>query len=232
MRRDRLWPLALTLLALPLLAAEKQSAKIPGLEYDTNRYGGDYRDFAIASGNPGECLDACKADEGCRSFTFVKAGAQGAQAHCWLKSTVPTPSADGNCISGVVPRAAPKTGDLEYGVNRAGKDYRDFKLSSAKPEDCRSACNGEAACRSFTYVKPGAQGDQAHCWLKNDVPPPNPDANCVSGIAVHASSGCPCVATTCASACKNAIVLLCVAGGTISDSGAACQKCIDTNCPP
>lgn len=139
-----------------------------GLEAGTNRSGGDFRDFET-SASAVDCQAACKADESCRSFTWVKPGVQGP----------------------------------------------------------------EAPCRSFTWVKPGAQGVKSHCWLKNDVPPPTPDGNCVSGLAVHApgSGGCGCVATTCAAACKDAIVMLCVAGGTTKDDAAACQKCIDSNCP-
>ena len=218
------------LLAAPLFVAPLLVGAA-GLENGTNRSGGDFRDFET-SANPADCQAACKTDESCRSFTWVKPGVQGPKAHCWLKSIVAAVAPDANCTSGVVERAAPKAGDLEWGVNRAGRDYRNFE-SGAKPDECRAACNAEPQCRSFTWVKPGAQGAKSHCWLKNDVPPPTPDGNCVSGLAVHApgTGGCGCVATTCAAACKDAIVMLCVAGGTTKDDGAACQKCIDSNCP-
>src|SRR3954470_3349939 len=155
--RDRIRPLALLLLAIPVLAFATEKS---GLESGTNRAGGDFRDFET-SAIPADCQAACKADESCRSFTWVKPGAQGPKAHCWLKSTTPPATADANCTSGVVERAAPKAGDFEQGMNRPGKDSP-ASATSAKPDDCRAACNQEAACRSYTWVKPGAQGPQAH----------------------------------------------------------------------
>ena len=229
MRRAWLIASSFALLATDVHAAGK---KAPGLEYGMNRAGADYRDFALDSTDPADCLAACKADTSCRAFTWVKPGANGDKAHCWLKSSAPDATADDRCVSGLVARPAPKPGDLEMATNRPGGDYRDF-ATSAKAEDCRDACNADSACKAFTWVTAGVQGDQAHCWLKNAASPPQPDRNCVSGLGVHAASGggCPCVATTCAQACKNAMVVLCKAGGTLSDDGSACQKCIDANCP-
>jgi hypothetical protein len=227
MQPFRRWLSLFVLFALPALAAEPS-----GLEQATNRPGGDYRHFDMSAPYPSDCQAACKADPECRAFTYVKPGVQGPRARCWLKSAVPPPNKDDNCVSGLVPRADPKPGELEYSVNRPGKDYRHFIMSSAKPEDCRAACNAEAPCRAFTYVKPGVQGPEARCWLKSEVPPPNRDVNCVSGVTVRApDTGCgQCVATTCAAACKGAIVMLCVAGGTTTNDGTACQRCIDTQC--
>jgi hypothetical protein len=71
---------------------------------------------------------------------------------------------------------------MEKNTNRYGEDYKDFDLPSPDPALCAAACMGEARCKAWTYVKPGVQGDSARCWLKDKVPPPTPDENCVSGV--------------------------------------------------
>ena len=91
--------------------------------------------------------------------------------------------------SGVGPAAMPPPGDaMADGIDRNGSDYRDFDLPNADPLLCRDACLGEARCQAWTYVKPGVQGDAARCWLKEAVPPPTPDACCVSGVRVGQAS--------------------------------------------
>ena len=71
---------------------------------------------------------------------------------------------------------------LEANVNRPGSDYRSFDLASGQPEECRDTCAVEPQCVAFTFVNPGVQGPSARCWLKSAVPPPNPNACCVSGV--------------------------------------------------
>ena len=73
------------------------------------------------------------------------------------------------------------SGGLEYNTNRWGSDYRNFELDSG-PAACQDACMREAACRSFTWVKPGVQGRRAHCWLKDSVPGPSRNTDCTSGV--------------------------------------------------
>jgi hypothetical protein len=72
------------------------------IEYDTDRRGGDYKDFDLPQARIELCRDACANDSNCRAFTYVKPGGQGPNARCWLKSSVP--SGEGGlscCISGV-----------------------------------------------------------------------------------------------------------------------------------
>ncbi|MGZ3419856.1 MAG: PAN domain-containing protein [Polyangiales bacterium] len=74
-------------------------------------------------------------------------------------------------------------GDLEVNVNRLGSDYKVFDLAADDPELCRDACEQDARCRAFTYVKPGIQGPLAKCWLKDPAPAPRANEGCcVSGI--------------------------------------------------
>ena len=58
---------------------------------------------------------------------------------------------------------------FEYDTNRSGSDYRSFE-TQADPAVCRNECAKDPTCRAFTYVKPGVQGPNAKCWLKNSVP--------------------------------------------------------------
>jgi len=82
------------------------------------------------------------------------------------------------------PITAPSAGSLafEHDTNRPGHDYHNFKLGEARPELCRDACAKDPRCKAFTYVKPGVQGQQAHCWLKDLAERPQPGACCISGI--------------------------------------------------
>ena len=76
---------------------------------------------------------------------------------------------------------------LENDTNRPGSDYRDFDIQ-ADPNACRTACWNDSACRAYTYVKPGVQGQNAHCWLKNAVPNPSGSNCCVSGYKTSGGS--------------------------------------------
>lgn len=71
---------------------------------------------------------------------------------------------------------------IEYDTDRPGMDYNSFDLSGANPSLCEQACNADPNCRAFTYVKPGVQGTNARCWLKNGIPAATPAACCDSGV--------------------------------------------------
>ncbi len=71
----------------------------------------------------------------------------------------------------------------EVGVDRPGRDLRPgFDLPTAEPELCKKACDGDANCKAYTYVKPGVQGPNARCWLKSGVPAAVKNDCCVSGV--------------------------------------------------
>jgi len=71
---------------------------------------------------------------------------------------------------------------IEYGVDRPGRDYRSFNLSTPNPALCKNQCAAEGQCVAWTYVNPGVQGAQARCWLKSSVPPPVQNNCCASGV--------------------------------------------------
>ncbi len=71
-------------------------------ELNTNRGGGDYTSVVLPSGSQAaQCRSLCLADGTCLSWTFVKAGYQGPNPRCWLKSSIPAKTNDVCCTSGV-----------------------------------------------------------------------------------------------------------------------------------
>lgn len=82
-----------------------------------------------------------------------------------------------DCASLDTPVASP-----EPGTDRPGSDYRSFSQSRADAGACASACERDRRCRSWTWVRPGVQGRQSTCWLKNRVPAPRRSDCCISGV--------------------------------------------------
>jgi 1-phosphatidylinositol phosphodiesterase len=120
-----------SLLALALLTASctiVQSAPgTPGyvssgsatLELNVDRPGSDYRSFDLGSPRPEECRDTCMVEPQCVAFTYVNPGVQGPSARCWLKNSVPPPSASNCCVSGVK-NAPPAMAGGDYQGQPAG----------------------------------------------------------------------------------------------------------------
>jgi hypothetical protein len=67
-------------------------------------------------------------------------------------------------------------------TDRPGMDYATLYLDTPDPERCVESCANDDQCKAYTYVKPGVQGDKAHCWLKSGVPDPVSNKDCVSGV--------------------------------------------------
>lgn len=148
-------------------------------ETATDRPGRDYRNFDLDHPNPGLCAQACAEDDRCEAYTYVSPGRQGPNARCWLKNQVPGSRSQSGLVSGVkVDARVP----MNQNLNLPGKDYRNFDLQEAKPSLCAYACAVDPRCDAYTYVKPGVQGNQARCWLKNAVPQRVSGNCCVSGV--------------------------------------------------
>jgi hypothetical protein len=89
---------AWVLIAAPALA---QPIEVT-LEPETDRAGGDYRNFE--SPLPARCQSECEKDARCRAYTFVNPGIENRKfrpGHCWLKSKGLSPSVNPCCVSGV-----------------------------------------------------------------------------------------------------------------------------------
>jgi hypothetical protein len=149
-----------------------------------DRPGGDYTSFAPRGRDPAICAIRCDREGRCRAWSYTYPSADNPQGTCWLKNDVPQRKADGCCASGV--RGAgviePKS-TLEVSMDRYGGDYRNFETPpDPSGADCKAACEGEARCRVWTYVRPGYLGPQARCFLKERVRTPRRAPCCTSGV--------------------------------------------------
>ena len=73
------------------------------IETSIDRFGGDYRSFAMTTDTAGEaCRAACEGDQRCRAWTYARPGYASGGARCFLKSTITPPRRRPGLISGVV----------------------------------------------------------------------------------------------------------------------------------
>ena len=75
-------------------------------------------------------------------------------------------------------------GPAQPNIDRPGADIANFPLPSANPALCQQQCADNASCQAWTYVDPGVQGPQAHCWIKGGTPLPVANGCCTSGLRV------------------------------------------------
>ena len=181
--RTSLLSTIVVLTSLLLLASLRSGSTLfgqePGslsLEPGTDRQGLDYKSFEI-DGGPEACQKACASEARCQAYTWTRPGVHGPKAVCWLKSGVPSPTSNANCVSG----AKWSLLSLEPGTDRPGLDYKRLEIDGG-PEACQKACASEARCQAYTWTRPGVHGPKAVCWLKSGVPSPTSNANCVSGV--------------------------------------------------
>jgi hypothetical protein len=80
---------------------------------------------------------------------------------------------------------------IERSIDRPGRDYHGFDAGSAGVHACMSACEKDARCKAFTYVRPGVQGKLARCWLKDSVPKARLSSCCDSGVKLTAAALVP-----------------------------------------
>ena len=94
---------------------------------------------------------------------------------------IPTPASPQSATAGIKAVPPATKGPYQYGVNLPGGDLKGLFMDGG-PEECEKACNAEAQCLAFTWVKPGVQGPKAACWLKKSpVPAPQQFPDAVSG---------------------------------------------------
>jgi PAN domain len=73
------------------------------VEFSIDRTGGDYKNLDVATDPVGApCEAACKGEEKCRAWTYVRPGYLGPSARCFLKEKLTAPRRKPCCISGVV----------------------------------------------------------------------------------------------------------------------------------
>jgi hypothetical protein len=76
----------------------------------------------------------------------------------------------------------PGLAQAQTGFDRRGGDYSKFEVKSGDPAVCAARCERDSRCRAWSFSYPRTADAQAVCWLKNKVPPRNPDDCCVSGV--------------------------------------------------
>lgn len=91
------------------------------------------------------------------------------------------------CVVSIFCLGVPNVEAWENNIDRPGQDFSSFWISKeiemfTAPGKCESACRNNQKCMSFTYVKPGIQGEDARCYLKSGVPTATQNNCCVSGI--------------------------------------------------
>jgi hypothetical protein len=150
-----------------------------------DRPGGDYANFVVRSGDPAVCAQRCDRDSRCRAWSFAYPHVVGPRGMCYLKRSVPARVENACCVSGVRGGGViePRGGPVEFGIDRAGGDYRSFEIPAhADGQQCADACTGESRCRAWTYVRPGYLGPAARCVLKSRITPPRRKPCCISGV--------------------------------------------------
>jgi hypothetical protein len=150
-----------------------------------DRPGGDYASFPMRSADPALCAARCERESRCRAWAFSYPVTESASAICWLKSRVTPRVASPCCVSGVRGTGViePRTGAIEFGFDRLGGDFRQFETATdANGRSCQIACEAEAACRAWTYVRPGYVATSAVCYLKNRITRPLRKPCCISGV--------------------------------------------------
>ena len=150
-----------------------------------DRRGGEYLTFSIRTGDPSVCAARCERENRCRAWSFSYPRTTSVLATCRLMNQVPPRSEDACCVSGV--RGAgvvmPRSGAIEYSIDRIGGDYRNFDVTvDAAGADCETMCKNETRCRAWTYVRPGYIGPTARCYLKDKIKPPHHKPCCISGV--------------------------------------------------
>lgn len=173
----------LATLVVCLLALTYGTAARAQVGFD--RPGAAYSSVPLRSGDPAVCAGRCDRDSRCRAWSFSYPGTVAREAMCRLMNRVTPAKEDSCCASGVrgAGLGVPKAGPREYSIERPGGDYRSFDIASdATGAACAKACQAEARCRAFTYVRPGYSSASARCYLKDRITRPRRKPCCISGV--------------------------------------------------
>jgi hypothetical protein len=149
-----------------------------------DRLGSDYTSFQVRSADPAACAARCDRESRCRAWSFIYPRDE-VPAMCWLKSRVPPRTESACCVSGIKGAGViePKSGGVEFSIDRFGGDYRSLDVTpEASGRPCAQACEADGKCRAWTYVRPGYIGSKAHCYLKDKITRPRSKPCCVSGV--------------------------------------------------
>ncbi|HRD81490.1 MAG TPA: PAN domain-containing protein [Saprospiraceae bacterium] len=154
-----------------------------------NLPGGDYKRIELTSVQTCQvCIDSCLNDPKCAAYTYVKPGVQSQNGVCWLKSSVPTPVTDPNCISGIktiIDNKSEPNISYHENIDIPGNNLRYIDLKPGETcQTCIDACLNDINCIAYTYTKPGFQAPNGRCYLKTAANQLVENKNCISGIKV------------------------------------------------
>ncbi len=145
-------------------------------EQGIDRPGTNIKSFVQLVPDPKVCALACKAHKKCQSWTYVLPGVQHKiGAKCWLKSGTPAPRKSRITISGIK--------GAEYGRDRPGANFRNFRVGRNDPALCRFLCAADKACKAWTFVPKGGQKTKPRCWLQSRVRSSKRAPGIISGLA-------------------------------------------------
>ncbi len=130
--RMRLDAIGLRLWLACLILALGPGVFVARADVGFDRPGGDYTHFIVKSGDPAVCAARCEHEPRCRAWSFSYPTPQGSQAACGLKSSIPPRVKNECCVSGVQGAGvhAPASNEVEFGINRAGGDYKNSRRSA------------------------------------------------------------------------------------------------------
>jgi hypothetical protein len=87
------------------------------------------------------------------------------------------------------PAPIPAAGAWKENTDRTGADYKTLEFATSNPAPCKAACDREAQCKAWTFVKPDEPGGMGVCWLKEDVPGESYNPSCISGVKGAGTAG-------------------------------------------
>lgn len=78
----------------------------------------------------------------------------------------------------------------EDSIDRIGSDYARIEIEDNDPFTCAQLCLHDARCAAATFVKPNSfQGPEAWCWMKDKVPFPGRNTDCITFRKIKDGSG-------------------------------------------
>jgi hypothetical protein len=127
------------------------------------------------------CTDACRADSGCRAFTFNTR-----RSVCILKSGYGTPKRSNEAISEVLhglsippPQQQPAHMLRKYGIDYPGGDIDENGYRPVTIDECSDRCLNDTQCRAFSYVP-----SKNWCWLKSQTGQEIRKSSVISGVKI------------------------------------------------
>lgn len=73
--------------------------------------------------------------------------------------------------------------DVMEGYERTGSIYERLDIGTRSADRCAALCDGDMACQSWVWARPGLYGDNAQCALLSSPPTPRLAPGRVTGLS-------------------------------------------------